>query len=58
MLFYLNDPGIHLGDGDNDIGPYREMKTEQFNKYRPEFVKDLHAHNAGIGLYVDFQEEV
>lgn len=57
ILFYLNDNGIHLGEGENDVGTYREMKTEQFNKYRPEFVKDLHEHYVGKGLYVDFKEE-
>lgn len=57
ILLYLNDPGIHLGDGENDTGPYREMKTAEFNKFRPDFVKDLHENSRGMGLYIDFKEE-
>jgi len=58
MLLYLDEPGIHLGEGDNDVGEYRKMKTQQFNKYRPEFVKDLQRYSRGATLYIDFQEEI
>jgi hypothetical protein len=57
MLLYLDEPGIHLGEGDNDVGEYRKMKTQQFNKYQPEFVKDLQAYSRGMSLYLDFKEE-
>lgn len=57
MLLYLDEPGIHLGEGEYDVGEYRKMKTAQFNKYRPEFVKDLQNYSRGMDLYMDFKEE-
>jgi GT2 family glycosyltransferase len=58
MLFYLDESGIHLGEGEYDVGEYREMKTKVFNKNRHLFVEDMHAYSRGTkGLYLGFEEE-
>lgn len=57
ILIYLDEPGIHLGEGNNDTGEYREMKTREFNKYKPEFIKMLRYYHNGGQLYLDFKEE-
>lgn len=55
-LYYLDQPGIHLGDGPRDQGEYREMKTKLFNENKPKFFSDLRAYQTGQkSLYVDFQ---
>jgi len=58
ILFYLDESGIHLGEGEVDTGEYRDMKTKVFNENRHLFVEDMHAYSRGTkSLYLDFKEE-
>jgi len=58
MLYYLDEPGIHLGEGERDVGEYRKMKTEEFNRNYSKFVNDLRAWSSGAkSLYTTFVEE-
>lgn len=39
-LGYLSRPGVHLGEGDADVGPYREFKTLQHDSNVDKFKKN------------------
>lgn len=38
-MAYLKDNGIHLGEGENDVGEYREFKTDCHKKNYNNFLK-------------------
>ncbi len=48
---YLTRPGTHLGEGENDIGPYREFKNEQHAKNLNNFYNNCSLYYKGQKSY-------
>jgi GT2 family glycosyltransferase len=57
-LGYLKEKGIHLGSGNNDVGPYREFKTKTFNNSLPLFQQNAAKYfRKEKPLYIPFKGE-
>jgi glycosyltransferase involved in cell wall biosynthesis len=50
-LGYLSSPGVHIGSGSYDVGPYRAYKTAEHDKY-------LHKFNENCRLYCNKQKQL
>lgn len=44
---YLPTNGIHLGEGENDVGEYREFKTKSHKDNYSKFIKTCHEYASG-----------
>lgn len=56
-LGYLNEPGIHVGDGKNDVGEYREFKTASHNANLKKFNDNCAAYVSGRkNIYIPFKK--
>lgn len=56
-LGYIKTHGTHLGIGAQDIGPYREFKTTEHNKYLKQYYADYALYASGKkSLYIPFKE--
>lgn len=54
---YITRPGVHLGDGENDQGEYRKIKTREHNKYLPKFQENCQLYAAGKkSIYIPFED--
>lgn len=54
-LGYIKENGRHLGEGEADIGPYREFKTASHAKNLAKFNENCRAYvNRTKSLYIDF----
>lgn len=57
QLCYLEEPGIHLGVGENDSGEYRAMKDEYWKKNMPIFERNVRMYaNKQKSLYCGFDD--
>jgi GT2 family glycosyltransferase len=55
-MAYLKEHGIHLGEGEFDVGEYREFKTKCHQDNLNKFIKNCHNYNSGKkSCYVDFK---
>ena len=55
-MAYLPEMGIHLGEGENDQGEYREFKDRAHKEISVRFRRSCMEYNAGIRpLYIPFQ---
>lgn len=55
-LAYLPDNGVHLGEGENDVGEYREFKTKCHSDNYNKFIKTCHEYmNGKRSLYIDWK---
>ncbi len=54
---YLKN-AVHLGEGENDVGEYREWKTACHISNYHEFVKDCHDYmSASQSIFINFKED-
>lgn len=54
---YLKEPGIHLGEDNNDIGEYRKMKTKEHNAYLDKFNENCRLYyQRKKSIYIPFSE--
>lgn len=57
-LGYLKENGIHLGDGENDVGEYRDFKTTCHRNNLKKFNENARAYFANRkNLHITFKEE-
>lgn len=55
-MTYLKDNGIHLGEGNQDIGEYRDFKTKAHKDNYNKFVKTCHEYASGKrSLYISWK---
>lgn len=45
QMGYLPTPGIHLGKGNEDVGEYREFKTNEQKKHMQDFIKECNLYS-------------
>lgn len=54
-MAYLKNKGIHLGEGDYDVGEYREFKTKCHKENYDKFIKTCHEYVRGKkSIYISF----
>lgn len=54
---YLKDPGKHLGEGDNDVGEYREFKNKEHAANLQNFYTDCSLYlQRKKSIYIPFEE--
>ena len=57
-LGYIKNSGKHIGEGELDVGEYREFKTISHKKNLPKFNENCRAYaNRQKALYIDFSDE-
>jgi GT2 family glycosyltransferase len=57
QLGYLEENGIHIGEGENDIGEYREWKTDCHKKTLLPFQQNCYAYMQGRkSIYIPFAD--
>lgn len=57
QLGYIKENGKHLGEGENDIGEYREFKTDSHQKYLEKFKENCRLYyNRLKPLYFPFKQ--
>lgn len=57
-LGYIKELGKHIGEGELDVGEYREFKTASHTKNLPKFNENCRAYaNRQKALYIDFSDE-
>jgi GT2 family glycosyltransferase len=57
-LGYLKENGIHLGEGEYDVGEYREFKTKCHKGNLEKFNKNAHSYfNRKKSFYISFKGE-
>lgn len=58
QLGYLEEKGTHIGEGENDVGEYREWKTECHKKTLLPFQQNCYAYaQKRKSIYIPFQDE-
>jgi len=57
-LGYIKEQGKHMGEGEYDIGAYRDFKTESHTKNLPKFNENCRAYAARKkSLFIPFNDE-
>jgi len=57
-LGYITENGKHIGEGDLDVGEYREFKTASHARNLPKFNENCRAYaNRLKPIYIDFTDE-
>lgn len=57
QLGYIKENGKHLGEGTQDIGEYREFKTQSHRHYLAKFNENCRAYAAGKkSIHIKFQQ--
>lgn len=58
-MAYLNIQGKHLGEGLNDIGEYRDFKTQAHLKVSPIFIASCREYSLGQrSIYINYSEKI
>ena len=57
-LGYLKENGIHLGEGENDVGQYRDFKTKCHKNNLKKFNQNVVSyHNKRKGIHIGFKDK-
>jgi GT2 family glycosyltransferase len=57
-LGYLEQDGFHLGQGENDVGEYREFKTKEHNSYVQKFYDNCKLYySQKKSIFLPFKKE-
>jgi GT2 family glycosyltransferase len=58
-MAYLQENGVHFGEGDLDVGEYREFKTQQSKDNLANFQKNCYDYMSKVKpIYIPFDEEI